>query len=270
VLSFRNEVEAMATALGVSHTLVSNIFNRIMLITSFYRSGFILDVSYLDKTALAGRDDKIPVYTFERNVVEVKVQHLADALIGCVLDVFPLDYCFVVPPRSTLREHVDVPPLIETVHRIVQSNVSRYLYTPMALANYATGRERADYRLSQRVETWGQLMAMRYALDALVESYVQSLLPDADKFTINMYVTAVRQLFGHLYKRRGWGMRLWSMLDDEELKTYWVEYWSALGLDYNVLSTLFDYLIDIIRHMARRKYEIGSSVKRTRLLSILR
>jgi hypothetical protein len=270
VLSFRNEVEAMAKALGVSRTLVANIFNRIMLIASFYRSGFILDVSYLNRAALAGRDDKIPVYTFEGNIVEVKAQHLADALIGCVLDVFPLDYCFVVPPRSTLREHLDVPPLIETVHRIVQSNVSRYLYTPTALANYATGRERADYKLSQRIETWGQLMAMRYALDALVESYVQSLLPETDKFTINMYVTAVRQLFGHLYRRHGWGMRLWNMLNDEELKTYWVKYWSAQGLDSDVLSMLFDYLIDIIRHMAKRKYEIGSSVKRARLLGMLR
>jgi sulfite reductase alpha subunit-like flavoprotein len=84
-----------------------------------------------------------------------------------------------------------------------------------------------------------------------------------------MYVSAVRQLFGHIYKRHGWGMRLWNMLDDEKLKIYWTEYWSAQGLDYNVLSMLFDYVIDIVRHMAKRKYDIASSVRRNRLLSAL-
>jgi len=271
--SFRNEVDAMAKALGVSPTLVATIFNRIMLINSYYRSGFILNVSALDRVALAPSSDKIPVYTFDGTVAEVGVQYLTDALIGCVLDLFPLDYCFVVPPRSALTGDLEVeqytPPLIDSVHRIIRSNISRYMYTPMGLANYATGRERADYMLSQRVEMWGQLMAYRYALDALVESYVQSLLPGADKITVNMYVTAVRQLFGHLYKRHGWGMRLWSMLDDDELKMYWVEYWSAQGLDYNVLSVLFDYVIDVVRHLAKIKYEIASSVRRNRLLGAL-
>jgi hypothetical protein len=271
--SFRNEVEAMAKALGVSHMLVENIFNRIMLINSYYRAGFILNISQLDRAVLASSDDKIPVYTFDGTVAEVGVQYLTDALIGCVLDLTPLDYCFVVPPRSALKGDLDVPqytpPLIDSVHRIVKSNISRYMYTPMALANYATGKERVDYKLSQRVELWGQLMAMRYAVDALVESYIQSLLPDADKITINMYATAVRQLFGHIYKRHGWGMKLWSMLNDDELKVYWVEYWSRQGLDYNVLSALYDYIIDIVLHMAKRKYEIASSFKRSRLLHTL-
>jgi len=271
-VSFRNEVDAMAKALDVSPMLVATIFNRIMLINSYYRSGFILNVSALDRVALAPSSDKIPVYTFDGTVVEVGVQYLTDALIGCVLDLFPLDYCFVVPPRSALKGDLEVnqymPPLIDAVHRIIRSNISRYMYTPMALANYVTGMERANYMLSQRVEMWGQLMAYRYALDALVESYIQSLLPDADKITINMYVTAVRQLFGHIYKRHGWGMRLWRMLDDDELKMYWVEYWSAQGLDYNVLSVLFDYIIDIVRYVAKRKYDIASSVRRNRLLSV--
>jgi hypothetical protein len=273
VVSFRNEVDAMAKALGVSPTLVSAIFNRIMLINSYYRSGFILNISTLDKVALAYSSDKIPVYTFDGTVVEVGVQYLTDALIGCVLDLFPLDYCFVVPPRSALTGDLEVeqytPPLIDSIHRIIKSNISRYMYTPMALANYATGRERADYKLSQRVELWGQLMAYRYALDALVESYIQSLLPDADVVTISMYVSAVRQLFGHIYKRHGWGMRLWNMLDDEKLKIYWAEYWSAQGLDYNVLSALFDYVIDVVRHLAKRKYDTASSARRNRLLSAL-
>ncbi len=272
--SFRAEVEAMAKALGVSRTLVANIFNRMMLINSYYRAGFILNVSVLNKVALAGDSDKIPVYTFDGTVTEVKVEYLTDALIGCVLDLFTLDYCFVVPPKSALVGDLDTPqytpPLIESVHRIVRSNISRYMYTPMALANYVTGRERVDYRLSQRVEMWGQLMAYRYALDALVESYIQTLLPDADKVTINMYVAAVRQLFGHIYKRHGWGMRLWSMLSDEELRRYWVEYWGALGLDRNVLSILFDYVIDTVRHLAKQKYDIASSVRRSRLLNVLR
>jgi hypothetical protein len=273
-VSFRDEVAAMAKALDVSPTLVAAIFNRIMLINSFYRSGFILNVSRLNKVALASDDGKVPIYTYSGDVIQVEIQHLTDALLGCVLDLFPLDFCFVVPPRSALKGDLDVKsymsPLIETVHNIVRSNISRYLYTPMALANYVTGRERVDYRLSLRTELWGQLMAMRYALDAIVESYVQALIPDADKFTINMYATAVRQLFGHLYRRRGWGMRLWGMLDDETLKTYWVEYWTRQGLDRTTLNLLFDYLIDIVRHMARRKHDIATSVKRSRLIDALR
>jgi hypothetical protein len=274
VVSFRAEVETMANVLGVSRTLVANIFNRIMLINSYYRAGFMLNVSALNRVALAGASDKIPVYTFDGTVAEVGVQYLTDALIGCVLDLFPLDYCFVVPPKSALIGDLDepqyMPPLIDSIHRIVKDNISRYMYTPSALANYVAGRERVDYRLSQRVETWGQLTAYRYVLDALVESYIQATLPDADKITINMYATAVRQLFGHLYRRRGWGMKLWNMLDDGELKVYWVEYWSRQGLDYNVLSALYDYVIDTVRHLAKIKRDIASSARRNRLVSALR
>jgi len=273
-VSFRNEVESMAKALGVSRTLVANIFNRFMLISSFYRSGFILNISALDRVALAPGDGKTPVYTFDGDVVDVEVQYLTDALMGCVLDLFPLDYCFVVPPKSALKGELgaeqQIPPLIETIHKIVRDNISRYMYAPMALANYATTKERTDYKTSQRTEMWGQLMAMRYALDAVVESYIQSLLSDADKITVNMYVTAVRQLYGHIYKRHGWGMRLWNMLDDEKLKVYWVEYWTAQGLDKNVLDMLFDYIIDIVRHLAKQKYDIASSARRNRLAKLLR
>ncbi len=272
--SFRHEVRAMAKTLDVSLEFVANIFNRIMLINSYYRSGFVLNVSALNKAPLASGDDEIPVYTFDGGVVETKVQYLTDALIGCVLDLFPLDYCYVVPPSSALKGDLDtpqhIPPLIDRIHRIVRDNISRYMYTPMALANYATGRERINYLLSQRTEAWAQVMAYRYALDALVENYVQALLPNADKITINMYATAVRQLFGHIYKRHGWGMQLWSMLSDEELKQYWVEYWGAQGLDRNVLNMLFDHTIDIVRRLAKRKYDVASSVKRSRLLGTLR
>jgi hypothetical protein len=112
-------------------------------------------------------------------------------------------------------------------------------------------------------------MALRFALDAYVESIMQQLLPGADKITINVYAVAVRQLFGHMYKRHRWGMDLWSMLDDEELKTYWISYWTSQGLDPEVLGKIYDKIKDVLPRLARRKYELGRSVRWSRLLNTI-
>jgi hypothetical protein len=271
--SARRETETLADVLNISRDAVATLFNRIVALRSYYRNVFTLNVSALNVANLAGDEVKVPVYTFDTEVKEVEVKYLTDVLMGCMLDLSALDLCYVVPEGSAFKADLDptrqVPPILDAIQNIVKDNVSRYLYTPMALANYATGRERADYRLSQRVETWGQQMALRFALDAYAESIIRQLLPDADKFTINMYATAVRQLFGHMYKRHRWGMDLWSMLDDEELKTYWVGYWTSQGLDPDVLNKIYDKIKDVFPHLARRKYELGRSVRWSRLLNTI-
>jgi len=269
--SARREVEIMADVLNISRDAVATLFNRIVALRSYYRNVFTLNVSALNVASLAGDEVKVSVYTLDAEVKEIEVKYLTDVIMGCVLDLSALDLCYVVPRRSAFKADLDptrqVPPILDAIQNIVKDNVSRYLYTPMALANYATGRERADYRLSQRTETWGQQMALRFALDAYVESIIQQLLPGADKITINMYAMAVRQLFGHMYKRHKWGMDLWTMLSDEELKTYWVGYWTSQGLDPDVLNKIYDRIKDIAPYLARRKYELGRSVRWSRLLS---
>ncbi len=269
--SVRREVEILADTLGISRDVVATLFNRIVMLRSYYRSTFTLNLSSLNIATLAGDRSSVPVYTFDKEVVEVELQYLTDAMMGCVLDTTALDLCYVVARGSAFKADLDptrqVPQILDAIQGLVRDNVSRYLYTPMALANYATGRERADYRFSQRTETWAQLMAYRFALDAYVESLIQQLLPGADKFTINAYASAVRQLFGHVYKRHRWGMDLWTMLSEEELKTYWVSYWTSQGLDPDVLNKIYDKIKDIVIHLARRKYELGRSVRWSRLLN---
>ena len=271
--SARREIETLADTLGISRDVVATLFNRIMILRSYYRNVFTLNVSSLNIATLGGDETKVPVYTFDGEVSEVDLQYLTDALMGCVFDTVALDLCYVVPEGSAFKADLDptqqVPPILDAIQNVVKDNVSRYLYTPMALANYATGRERADYRFSQRTETWGQQMALRFALDAYAESIIRQLLPDADKITINMYATAVRQLFGHMYKRHRWGMDLWTMLSDEELKTYWVGYWASQGLAPDVLNKIYDKIKDIVSHLARRKYELGRSVRWSRLLNTI-
>ena len=269
--SARRETETLANVLNISRDTVATLFNRIVALRSYYRNVFTLNVSALNIANLAGDKVKVPVYTFDAEVKEIEVKYLTDVLMGCMLDLNALDLCYVVPEGSAFKADLDptrqVPPILDSIQNMVKDNVSRYLYTPMALANYATGRERADYRFSQRTETWAQQMALRFALDAYVESIIQQLLPGADKITINMYATAVRQLFGHMYKRHKWGMDLWTILSDEELKTYWVGYWTSQGLDPDVLNKIYDKIKDIVSHLARRKYELGRSVRWSRLLS---
>ena len=266
----RLEIETLADALGISRDAVATLFNKIMTLKSYYRNVFTLNVSALNIASLAGDDVKVPVYTFDGEVKEVDTKYLTDALMGCMLDLTALNLCYLVPERSAFKADLDptrqVPQILDAIQEVVKDNISRYLYTPMALANYATGKERADYRFSQRTETWGQQMALRFALDAYAESVIQQLLPDADKFTINAYESAVRQLFGHMYKRHRWGMDLWSMLNEEELKTYWVGYWTRLGLDPDVLDKIYESVKGILSVLARRKYELGRSVRWSRLL----
>jgi len=261
----RRHVEALAKALDVSSDTVASVYNRIELMKRTYTELFTLNYSRLNVSKLAPDDTKTEFLTYDGKVEEVSVTYLSDAILGCMLNVAVLDQCFLTPDSSLFRTDVErtyeSPPITDTVDRMIKRNISGYLYTPMALANYATGEERETYWKSRRVETWGQLMAFVHLVDAFARTFAQ----DEDVFTQNMYANALKHLIG-LVKRHGWGHRVFELLTDEETKTYWITYWKSMGLDESKLNELYERSREWILRLMTRKIEIGEAVKKRSLL----
>jgi len=263
--SRRREIKALAKTLNISEDIVESIHDRVELIMKVYIEMFTLNYSRLNISRLAPDDAIISIVSYTGENKNVSYNILTDVLIGCTLDIGVLDQCYLLPEKSVFKsDDIELPPIFNAIDVMIRHNIDRFLYAPMALANYATGIERIDFRKAQRTETWGQLMAMRYIVDAFAASIVRSLMPDVDSFTVNKYATALRQFFGHITKRHRWGMKIYGMLDVESFKEYWIEYWSSMGLDRNVLETLYDYVSDWIRHLAVRKRELGRRVRASR------
>jgi len=266
--SRRREIKALAKTLDISEDIVESIHDRIELIMKIYIEMFTLNYSRLNISKLASDNGIVSIVSYIGESKDVSYNILTDILMGCILDIGVLDQCYLLPEKSVFRlDNIELPAIFNAIDVMIKHNIDRFLYTPMALANYATGSERIDFRKAQRTETWGQLMTMRYIVDAHAISVVKNLLPNADNFTINKYVTALRQFFGHITKRHRWGMKIYGMLDIDLFKKYWVEYWSSMGLDRDVLETLYNNVSDWIRHLAIRKREIGRRVRASRGLT---
>jgi hypothetical protein len=277
----RAEVEPLAAAADIAPEIPEYVINRIAVLVYGHLECMALGYGVLGVSRLCeGHPERpgwgrYPWVDYRGEYGEVALRHLADMSMGFVLGVSPLGLAFLTSEVDPFRDVVvelapGAPePGGQAVVRAVVERLRRFggraLLAPAALANYVTAEEAADPLRCERTETWGQLMAYARAVDAVAERVAAELRPDASAFELKQYAAAARQLLGHLAKRHRWGHAVYRMMSDEELRRYWVEYWSRHGLDPQVLSALFDRIIGIVRDLAREKKELARRPRLARL-----
>jgi hypothetical protein len=79
------------------------------------------------------------------------------------------------------------------------------------------------------------------------------------------YISAVLQLAGHRGKRHRWGYGVFKVASLDELKSWWLEYWSSQGLDREVLEELYRRVEPFLERYIQKKVEWGRKIRLQRL-----
>jgi hypothetical protein len=190
---------------------------------------------------------------------------------GCILNETLLDYCFLMPDESIYMTPgppvtpAVAPALDECIDQKLRNFRDRIALTGPAFSNYTRGDEAMDYKRSDRLEYWGELVSDRYVIENLAEATVRQLLPGVDPVTRRAYISAVLQLWGHRGKRHEWGFNVFKEAGLDEIKSWWLDYWTKQGLDRSVLENIFNRLSTSLEHMVDKKVELGRRIRLQRL-----
>jgi hypothetical protein len=182
---------------------------------------------------------------------------------GCILDISVLDDCYLFEREDVYAD--EAPHIDRFLEERMRLFRDRAMITAPAFSNYVTGEEAADYHLAERTTVWGELMSIRYTVEHEVEAFLAREAPGLNTFDKRKYVTAVLQLLGHTGKRHRWGYRVYQLLEEPEIKNWWIEYWSNQGLDGTLLEKIFDSVKTWLPRIVDVKRELGRRVRLRRL-----
>jgi hypothetical protein len=203
----------------------------------------------------------------DNQIVSVAFKNLADAQYGCILDIAPLDFCYLMPEEDVYEHSPEM--YVASAEEKLRRFRDRLMLSPLALTNYQSGEEAANYTKNERLEIWGNLMGLRYTIESMVKGWLDRNVPDLDIITRRKYVTAVLQLAGHVGKRHKWGYKIFRVMSDDELKSWWIDYWSQQGLDSNVLEKLWNLVAPLLPSIIEQKLGLGRKPRKQRLGTII-
>jgi hypothetical protein len=271
----------LTNALDANEDVVTMIHDRMSMVMSSHTECFILDYGMLNVSNLCQEAPDNPDYgvvpyiDINGDYREAKIMTLDDMQYGCVLDVSSVDYCYLMPEGSIYNTEVTAPsqtsgqPLQPTIWKGIDDKLSkfkgRYMITSAAFSNYNRGDESANHSISERTNTWGELQAGRYHIENMIDSTLSQLVSNLDPIKRRTYVSAVLQLVGYKGKRHRWGFGMFKTMNNNDLKNWWVQYWSSQGLDANILGQLFDRVAPFLDAYAKKKVELGASIRLKRL-----
>jgi hypothetical protein len=271
----------LTNALDANEDVVTMVHDRMSMVMAAHTECFILDYGMLNVSNLCQEAPDNPNYgvvpyiDINGDYREAKIATLDDMQYGCVLDVSSLDYCYLMPEGSIYNTGAAVPSLSSsqspqsTIWEGIDDKINkfkgRYMLTSAAFSNYNRGDEAADHTRSERTNIWGELQAGRYNIEHMVKNTLSQLAPSLDPIRARAYVSAVLQLIGYRGKRHEWGFGTFEAMSQDELKNWWVQYWSAQGLDANILGQLFDRLAPYLDVYVKKKVEMGASIRLKRL-----
>jgi len=266
-------IETLSRTLDVNTDVARFVHDKMAMIADTHVICFTLDYGVLDVSQLCEQYEADPsmgksyFVNLDNQIVSVAFKNLADAQYGCILDITPLDYCYVMPEEDVYEHSPEM--YVASVEDKLRRFRERFMLTPLALTNYETGDEATDYTKNERLEIWGNLMALRYKIEAIVKNWLDNNVPDLDVYTRRKYVTAVLQLFGHVGKRHKWGYGVFKVMNSEDLKSWWIDYWSQQGLDKDVLEKLWNFISPLLPSLVEEKLELGRKPRKKRLGNVI-
>jgi hypothetical protein len=266
-------IETMARTLNVNTDVARFVHDRMAMVADTHVICFTLDYGLLDVSQLCETYEADPTMgksyfvNIDNQVVSVAFKNLADAQYGLILDITPLNYGYLMPEEDVYEHSPEM--YVASAEEKLRRFRDRLMLSPLAITNYQTGEEAADYTKNERLEIWGNLMGLRYAIEAMVKGWLDRNVPDLDIYTRRKYVTAVLQLIGHVGKRHKWGYKIFRVMSDEELKLWWVDYWSQQGLDRDVLEKLWNLIAPLLPSIVAKKLELGRRPRKQRLGTII-
>lgn len=265
----KTEIEELAKKLSVNINIAKSSYNRISMLMHAGNECFILGYGVLGKTKLCRKvvhsppSGLVPYIDYDGKEATAVVTTLDQMQYGMILGATALGYGIVTPRTSIYKYGA---PIIERgLREKIENFRKRLMLTAPAFSNYVKPEEASDPNKCERTEVWGELMGMRYMIEHDVEALLSRVASNTDPFVVRQYKNAVLQLLGHVAKRHKWGFNIYKTLDDEELRSWWIGYWTNQGLDQSVLNTLYDNAKVWLGELAYKKVKLGEKLRLERL-----
>jgi hypothetical protein len=266
----RENIEAMTKTLNINPNLAKAIHDKISIVISTHTECFTLGYSLLGKARLCQSRTAspttgiVPMIDMNGNYYEIPATNLAQVLWGFTLGLTPLGYGILAPREDIFAK--PSPMIAKAIEKKTRDVVGRYMLTPLALSNYTSPEESVDYRKSERIEIWGELMGTRSAVENIVDSLLRREMPELDPMTRRSYITASLQLLGAVSKKHEWGYRVYRELTEDELGRWWIDLWERKGLKRDILEKIYEIIKPYIEMYKNKKKSFDRQIKRRILL----
>ena len=267
----RTYLKTFKEKFNIDEGILREIFNRISLFDSLLREGYLFGLGILGYTKLGRKGSEeveVEVETYDKRKIKVKIPYLAHAHGGFILGLTPLGYGNLMQNTEFYKSSKPkngvffAPKIIQYFDYRVRKATGRFRATHLAFANYQTLDEMTDMHKSERLTQYHALRMLSITVDRIVESSLRGV--EKNPFRINMYKRAVNQLIGHRKKRHKWGYDLYKTMTDEEFKTWWIDHWTKMGLDQNILEQLYERIKKILPRLVSTSKELGERLKKYR------
>ena len=265
----RIALSTMAKSLEINDDVVRDVHDRMSMVMTAHTECFMLNYGFLNISNLCAEAEHseshgiVPYIDFDGEYKEVEVDMLADMQYGCILDTTLLDYCYLMPDEDIYKP--DAPVIMDALDSKLKNFRNRLSISAPALSNYVRGDEAGDYRKCERTEVFGELLSMRYTIEHQAEVFLNSAFPGLDNFEKRKYKTAVLHLVGSAGKRHEWGFGVYKVMDSDELKDWWIQYWTQQGLDANVLEQIYNNMKSWLPDIVAKKVDLGKKLRTERL-----
>ncbi|MEM2297609.1 MAG: hypothetical protein QXH10_09300 [Ignisphaera sp.] len=267
-VSYLADIERVHETLDIHEVVGVTLVNRLALLSSAQINAFVLGLSPLGRGRLAEDKDgltSIPVVDYMGNIYDVKFRTLEHLQSGFILGLTFLGYGFLMP-RETIYVYPEGkrnPPFIDTIVYKTRGVINRLSLTAWAYSNYNKPEEMVDYHKSEKTSQYDLLQAYRRHIEAWVEAQITP--EEANAVKVRQYQNAVLQAISFRAKRHRWGFQGWGAMTEYQFRDWWMRYWTAQGLNNDVLSKLYEGMALWLSRLREVKLRVGEQVKKTRL-----
>jgi len=251
----RNRLDKVGKTLGILPELIEDAFNRMVLIETIKEKAATWDYAWWDVSEWAEEEEgvgKVEFETYSGEKVKVEYDNMLEAEAGGYWDLSFWDNAYWIGDEEPYKypyrfDEKELKSYIDKVRDRLFSNFVRcYIYTGLGVGNYQRAWERRKYYRSSRTETYALPFSHRLRIESLVRNYVLSKDPDCPPWKLRLYMSAMLEIYGKLFGVHRWGTEMEVSMSGDEFKNYWLDKWSAEGLDRSILEGMYDSFKDII------------------------
>jgi len=249
------ESEATAKSLNISPNLAETLFNRLSSSTAVKEQALTWDYGWWDKTfwsaesPLGEHEGQITYTDYNLQPLTQPYNNMIDLQAGGFWDNAFWDFFFWTEGYPQSQYVYKVNGLtVAIIHDAIIDNFRKTMdLTPIALANYQKPTEMDNLYDNPRIHIYGLSVAQVETLAKLTGDIVHKLIGTIDPLTLRLYKSSVLELYGILYNPHKWGREMQRTMNQEQLKNWWIKKWVGMGLNENVLSTLYDKMINTVK-----------------------
>lgn len=248
----------MARSLNVSEELLRDLFDRAMVIEEMKVKAPAWDYGWWDYSYWDKDGPRIIRHVdFDLRVVEKELVDIVDPWMGGWWDYSHWDFCHWLgeTPETMHPVKERLNPVFELRDRFITDFISRINVTHLAVANYTLPEERERFKPSPRVETYALPVAHARHIEALVDSILDRMAPNAPPTERRMYQLAAQHLYSLRYSDNKPYAAAFKAMTEDEFRAWWIGYWEAQGLRRDALEEIWRTVKPVADAFGARRVE---------------